>query len=427
MKSKIILIAIITLTALRATADDQTLPAKTDTEPSISDTIRASIERFSKQNEKDGVTVNEDAPKKKDMLEEAGIFIKKPEESSPKTEAAMTQKSEVNQTLKIEETAQGITDSSLKVAVPEKTTLPPTSTTSAVSVRPMTTTTTTQASTSESTMAKPAEEAQLKTPSTGESPSSTTSVGGSTKTDKSTASVKSTETVNTETTIATGREIKTSTVTEIDETNSNSEAPAKPMMPETSLEIGENKHPVEPKIQRIDLDQPLTQEDIKNMDREAAKKFVIGGEVMDKAADREVVRYVYVSRGGWLIKAFQGYIDRLRVPVAREDRRDLTDAYLEVQRSFAFLCLLIATDDGGDKSKMAISEAVSSHRETISRLKLVLGTSSNKDFAALLKEYIDATYFTNLDKDLIRIPAGSLSSARYKSYESNFVSPGVNP
>jgi len=132
-----------------------------------------------------------------------------------------------------------------------------------------------------------------------------------------------------------------------------------------------------------------------------------------------VIRYVYLSRGGWLIRSFQGFIDRLRPVVAREDRRDVTDAYMEVHRSFSYLCLLIATDDGSERSKIAIAEAVASHRETVSRLRLVFGGAGGSIAAEILRSYVDATYFTNLERDAVRIPAGAFSESRYQSFEQS--------
>jgi len=188
------------------------------------------------------------------------------------------------------------------------------------------------------------------------------------------------------------------------------------------VSIGQNASQVQPVVQRIESDDPLTKEALKTLDEAAAKKFVVGGDVVDKVADKEVIRYVYLSRGEWMIKKFQGYMDRLRLPIARERRDDLTESYVELNRTFAFLCLLRATDDGSEKAKVGIAEAVAAHREAISRLKLVFGPSISQATTEIIREYIDVTFMTNLDVDTLRIPAGTYSSARYKTFEQTYVS-----
>ena len=121
-----------------------------------------------------------------------------------------------------------------------------------------------------------------------------------------------------------------------------------------------------------------------------------------------------MSRGGWIIKSFQIYLDKLRAPIAREDNRDTTDAYLEAYRSFSFICMLISTDDGSDASKTGIAEAISSHREAVSRLSLVVGRNGSQATQAIIKDYLNATYFNDLNKDAVKIRAGSYAGSRYE-------------
>ena len=147
--------------------------------------------------------------------------------------------------------------------------------------------------------------------------------------------------------------------------------------------------------------------------------FRRGPRVHEPGLREETVRYVYVSRGSWLIKLLQPHIDRLAIHVIRADSSDVSAGYTELTRTFAYLCALIAADDGSEKMLRKVGEAVSIHRKAISALRL---SWARKDEAVekIFNDYIEATFFKDLNRDAVRIPAGGLSASEYRTLRETY-------
>ncbi len=147
--------------------------------------------------------------------------------------------------------------------------------------------------------------------------------------------------------------------------------------------------------------------------------FSKGSEVKETVAREESISYVYLSRGAWLIRNLRPFLDRIAVEIVRNDSSEVWANYVEVSRSFNYLCLLIASDDGSDAMTKKIANAVSIHRESVSNLKIQWSRKSD-DIKVVLDEYIEATFLKNVDDKAVRIPAGSLSAADYKSFKTQY-------
>jgi hypothetical protein len=177
--------------------------------------------------------------------------------------------------------------------------------------------------------------------------------------------------------------------------------------PGVGAEVGKNSVKNIPEIVRVNEDEPRS-----SADKTVPSNFFRGPKVVDPGAREENVRYVYVSRGAWLVKKLQPFLDRLAVEVIKHDGSEVSSNYVEAVRTYAYLCALIASDDGSETMHKKLREAVAIHRKAVSNLRLVWtrkGPATEKLFSA----YIDATFFKNLEKDAVKITAGSLSTSRY--------------
>ena len=182
-----------------------------------------------------------------------------------------------------------------------------------------------------------------------------------------------------------------------------------------SVELGKNPIKNTPVVKRYDDDETqLAPTDPNNKGR-----FYQGSRVEDSLAREQSIRYVYVSRGAWLIRLWQPYLDRLGLEVIKTDNSDLYAGYMEASRTFSYICLLIASDDGTDKMLKTIGKAVSLHREAISNLRLQW-SKKNESVTSLFEDYVQATFFKNLDEKTLRIPAGSLSNSQYKTLQETY-------
>ena len=179
--------------------------------------------------------------------------------------------------------------------------------------------------------------------------------------------------------------------------------------------IGENRAKNIPLIQRYDSDSS----EIKKADvrTRSGGVFFRGEAVSDSPEDKDV-KYVYVSRGAWIIKSFQPLIDRLAMEVLKEDRADLVADFVEVARSFSHLSLLIASDDGGPRMLRAIAAGIASHREAVSLMKLHWAGVGHEN-RKLLNRYIELTFLKGLKPDAMQIEAGAYGEIRYKPLKIN--------
>lgn len=142
-------------------------------------------------------------------------------------------------------------------------------------------------------------------------------------------------------------------------------------------------------------------------------KFQRVGPEPEDGTTRTVVEYFYLSRGAWLIDALARPFDRIALAVRRQPTADLIAGLIEVSRSFIFLSSLIATDDGSEKAKIAIAEAVNSHRQTVANMKTIW-PSLNQETEDLLQEYIQITFLEKIEDSPVRIPVGSKNDSRFK-------------
>lgn len=190
-----------------------------------------------------------------------------------------------------------------------------------------------------------------------------------------------------------------------------------------TLSIGANPVRNVPEIERIDDDEGEREGEGgasgKGPIGQANAPFRRGPRVQEPGLREETVRYVYVSRGSWLIKLLQPHIDRLAIHVIRADSSDVSAGYTELTRTFAYLCALIAADDGSEKMLRKVGEAVSIHRKAISALRL---SWARKDEAVekIFNDYIEATFFKDLNRDAVRIPAGGLSASEYRTLRETY-------
>lgn len=125
------------------------------------------------------------------------------------------------------------------------------------------------------------------------------------------------------------------------------------------------------------------------------------------------IKYVYLSRGAWILKAFQPFIDQLAPEVLKADRMDVTADFIEVSRSLAYLATLIGSDDGSDEMLAAIAKAIAVHREAVSLLKLHW-VNASPEVEVVLKRYIDKTFLNGMSPDQMHIEAGSQKSLSHK-------------
>jgi len=182
----------------------------------------------------------------------------------------------------------------------------------------------------------------------------------------------------------------------------------------TDNSIGENTSGKMPDL----IIEPEKEQDVSNLNaggegdiNQGSGRFFKGNKVEDEVV-KEKVKFVYVSRGAWLIVMIQPYIDALGFEVLKKDSNEITASYIELIRSYSYLCSLIASDDGSEEMLKRIASALSSHRRYISSLKLTWPKKSeqiNKHF----KDYINATFLKNISDDSVIIPAGSLGANGY--------------
>lgn len=149
-------------------------------------------------------------------------------------------------------------------------------------------------------------------------------------------------------------------------------------------------------------------------------RFVRGSEIKNPG-ETETVKYAYVSRGEWFMSKVQVYLDQVYLQVMKADRSYLQTGLNEAQRSFNYICLLLATDDGSPKMLSAIAKAIAIHRENVIRLQLQW-TQKDEVTAKLLDEYIRFLWVRpeDFDKDKKIIPAGSLANSSYRSMEETY-------
>lgn len=173
-----------------------------------------------------------------------------------------------------------------------------------------------------------------------------------------------------------------------------------------AIGIGENKIKNIPQVVREDDDgaKKTSRPDVST----SAGGMFFRGERLD-TDELGAVRYVYVSRGAWLVCLFQPIIDRLAAEVLRADKVDLTADFIEITRSFSRVAMLIASDDGSDQMLRAIARSVAVHRRAVSTLKLHW-LSPPLSVKRLLNKYIELSFLKGVEADHKIIEAGSLAS-----------------
>lgn len=144
-------------------------------------------------------------------------------------------------------------------------------------------------------------------------------------------------------------------------------------------------------------------------------KFFKGTKIEDEVV-REKIKYVYVSRGAWLIVQIQPYIDSIGLEVLKKDSNEITASYVELIRSFSFLCSLIAADDGSEEMLKRIAAALANHRRYLTSLRLAWPKKSD-ELNKIFKNYLDVTFLRNINDDQILIPAGTLGSKGFVTME----------
>lgn len=190
----------------------------------------------------------------------------------------------------------------------------------------------------------------------------------------------------------------------------SSSADSQEMVPSSDNEIGQFQESNVPMIIRYDDDGDGDRPKL-DVQTRAGGLFFRGEPIRDDAGSR--VKYVYLSRGAWIIKAFQPYIDKLAPEVLRADRTDVTANFIEVTRSMTHLATLIASDDGSDQMLTAIARSLADHRQQISLLKLNW-KNAPANVEALIKDYINKTFLQELTPEQKTIQAGSQADLLYE-------------
>ena len=195
----------------------------------------------------------------------------------------------------------------------------------------------------------------------------------------------------------------------------------KPMV----YEVGKNKEINEITVERYDDDEYKYDEKTKQglgadgSKKTAPSKFIRGNVVEQGGANSETIQYRYIARGGWLIERFQPYLDRVAIEVRKADSSDLWSSYTELTRTFSYMCLLIATDDGSKRMERAVAKSIAIHRESLSRLRLQWDKKP-ENVAILFEQYMQSTFYEDLNRDAIKIPAGSYAGGQYKSLNETY-------
>ena len=176
------------------------------------------------------------------------------------------------------------------------------------------------------------------------------------------------------------------------------------------VSLGQNPARNVPSIQRIDDDTGHTPRVFGN----EPSAFIKTDKAVVSSPREQSIQYVYLSRGAWLIKSLQPFIDRLGIDVLKSDSAEVTAGYVEVVRSYAFLCALVASDDGSEAMLKSIGSALAGHRRAVSTLRLQW-VGKSEALSRVFQDYVDATFLKNVEKAGAKIPAGSLSADQYKS------------
>lgn len=190
-------------------------------------------------------------------------------------------------------------------------------------------------------------------------------------------------------------------------------------------EVGKNKVKNEITVERYDDDEYKYDDKSKQSlggegsRRSTPSKFIRGNVVEQGGANSETIQYRYIARGGWLIERFQPYLDRVAIEVRRADSSDLWSSYTELTRTFSYMCLLIATDDGSKRMEKAVAKSIAIHREALSKLRLQWDKKPD-NVAILFEQYMQSTFYEDLNRDAIKIPAGSYAGGQYKSLSETY-------
>jgi hypothetical protein len=187
---------------------------------------------------------------------------------------------------------------------------------------------------------------------------------------------------------------------------------AKKQRDQKAGEVGQNLDN-KPTLIPLEKGTPVT-EAFKRIGNDSSSAFYNIGPVEEGDEGVETrVEYYYVSRGAWLISVLQPYFDRTADLVQSNPSGDTVRSIVELSRSYAFLCQLIASDDSSDRMLVAIAKAVEAHRQVVSRMKL-LWPDPRPETDAFFEEYLKATFLDGVDPESVLIPAGAMQNSSYE-------------
>ncbi|RYZ93257.1 MAG: hypothetical protein EOP06_01610 [Proteobacteria bacterium] len=179
--------------------------------------------------------------------------------------------------------------------------------------------------------------------------------------------------------------------------------------------LGAPRKQIEPIVERINDDEGLKDSDIDNY-QSGKPMFFIGEKVYEPTPADQLVKFVYVSRGAWLLDMLEPLYDKLAIRILRDMNQLTLAGFIEVSRTFVRLSKLIATDDGSKDMARAIALSLAQHRKSVTTLALNW-RGGGEEVRVLLKQYVDVTFLKGIDTNTIRIPAGSFKASEFKSLQ----------